>query len=248
MATLYTFAISHYCEKARWSLDLCGLDYREVHWVPGPHVVAARRIAAGGGSVPILTSAGNTIQGSGAILDWLESAGRAGWHHEASSAERGEIERIEERADRGLGVAVRRLIYAVSLPTEPLAVARQLLRGASWRQTPLAWLMWPVTRRLIMSGLHAKAEDVPQARAGVEKELDHLDERLGDERRFLVGDRLTRADIAVASLISPIARPAQHPVYAAMTPWPTYRTIIEAYSDRPCVRWANDIYRDFRQV
>ena len=44
--TLYTFGLSHYCEKARWSLDLCGVPYQEVRWAPGPHLLTARRIAA----------------------------------------------------------------------------------------------------------------------------------------------------------------------------------------------------------
>ncbi len=42
--TLYVFAISHYCEKARWALDHFGIAYRLQHVVPGLNRVIAKRL------------------------------------------------------------------------------------------------------------------------------------------------------------------------------------------------------------
>lgn len=245
MATLYTFGASHYCEKARWALDLSGLDYEEVRWAPGPHLIAVRGLAPGT-SVPILRLAGSTIQGSDRIIDRLEAEGRGTWYSKAAENEAAEIMRLESRADAGIGVAVRRLAYAMTLPAKGGHSARRLFTDAVWWQRSLARMMWPVTRRAIMKGLGATAADLPEAKAGLERELDHFDALLADGRRFLVGGRFTRADIALASLLSPIADPPQHPVYPGLPDSTATEALKAAYGERPCVRWAGRIYRDFR--
>lgn len=244
--TLYTFAPSHFCEKARWALDVAGIGYREICWAPGPHLLPARRLAAGS-SVPILRCADGVIQGSAAIIDWLEAAGHTGWRNDAAAAVREEIARLESRADDAIGPAARRLIYAAGLSVEPRPIARQLFAGASPLQRRLAWLMWPLTRRLIAVGMRARPGDLDAARADLDRELDALDARLCDGRPFLAGDRLSRADIAVASLLSPLARPPQHPVYRDFEPWTTYRRLIDDYCDRPTIRWVRRLYADHRQ-
>lgn len=247
MTILYTFGPSHYCEKARWALDLAGPHYREVRWAAGPHLLAARRMAPKT-SVPILRCADGVIQGSDKIIDWLEATHQVPWSVDTTAQNDEQIAKVEQRADEGIGVAIRRLVYAMTLPNDGGRNARQLFDGVVWWQRPLARLMWPVTRKAIMKGLHASAEDAPAATAGVEEELDHFDALLGDQRRFLVGGRFTRADIALASLLSPIARPPQHPVYPRTPASEVTRQLYEAYGERPCVRWTTALYRDFRTL
>lgn len=247
MATLYTFGPSHFCEKARWALDLCALDYEEVRWAPGPHLLAVRGMAPET-TVPILRTAGTTIQGSGRIIDWLETSCRPGWQPPASASEAGAIAALEAKADEGIGVTVRRLAYAMSLPKEGGRSARHLFTGVVWWQRPLARAMWPITRQAIMKGLKASANDLPEARNEFECGLDRFDALLADGRRFLVGERFTRADIALASLISPVAHPAQHPVYPFIADTSVTRQLNAAYGERPSVRWAKAIYRDFRTL
>lgn len=247
MNTLYTFGPSHYCEKARWALDLCGLTYNEVRWAPGPHLLAAKLVAPGS-SVPILRGGGGTVQGSDKIIDWLENSQAIPWFVAESSQDAEAVAKIEARTDLGLGVAIRRLVYAMTLPSEGGRPARQLFDGVVWWQRPLARLMWPVTRKAIMSGLKASAEDLPDAKAALEAELDYCDSLMADGRRFLVGGRLTRADIALASLISPIARPPEHPVYPRTPATDVTEQLNAAYGARPSVAWALALYRDCRAL
>ena len=49
-ARLITIPFSHYCEKARWALDYCGVPYTEDAHLPGLHIRPTRR--AGGGPSP----------------------------------------------------------------------------------------------------------------------------------------------------------------------------------------------------
>ena len=71
MTRLYTFTISHFAEKARWSLDYKGIHYQEKRLVPGSHVPIIKRIAPST-FVPVLQDAGRIIQGSSAIIDYVD--------------------------------------------------------------------------------------------------------------------------------------------------------------------------------
>ena len=65
MLKLYTFNISHFAEKARWTLDYEGIAYEERVLVPGPHQLVTRRIARRT-HVPVLEHDGQYVQGSSA--------------------------------------------------------------------------------------------------------------------------------------------------------------------------------------
>ena len=60
MTRLYTFTISHFAEKARWSLDYKGIHYQEKRLVPGSHVPIIKRIAPST-FVPVLEDAAEEI-------------------------------------------------------------------------------------------------------------------------------------------------------------------------------------------
>ncbi len=124
---LITFGISHFCEKARWALDWHGVDYDEIGWPPGLHFILAKRLGAKATTLPILRDGKHIIQGSGAIIDWA--------NQQAQDAARrltlpGALE-IEQRADRGVGINVRRLSYAEILPTAPHLVKPALFASTS---------------------------------------------------------------------------------------------------------------------
>ena len=72
--TLYTFTISHYSEKVRWTLDHLKLPYHEICLTPVFHIGPTLKM---GGrkqtTVPILVTAEASIQDSARILEWLHS-------------------------------------------------------------------------------------------------------------------------------------------------------------------------------
>jgi len=60
---LHVFAISHYCEKARWALDYLEIDYEFRHLPPGVHISIARKLSATQTALPdLLTSTPISIQ------------------------------------------------------------------------------------------------------------------------------------------------------------------------------------------
>ena len=60
---LVTIPISHYCEKARWTLDHCAIDYLVETHLPGPHAGAIKKLSEQS-AVPVLCDGEKTIAGS----------------------------------------------------------------------------------------------------------------------------------------------------------------------------------------
>ena len=124
--TLIVFAISHYCEKARWALDYLGVDYAVKHIAPGVHHQLAKKLGAPGSSLPILVLSGQGdqafIQGSSAIIDWAEANKAADARSLAPQINQQQALDMERRLDDVLGVHVRRFYYSEALVDYPQSV------------------------------------------------------------------------------------------------------------------------------
>lgn len=244
---LYVFAISHYCEKARWALDFLGVDYELRHLAPGLHFEVARKLGAPGSSVPWLTWRDGVVQGSGEIIDWAESqAADPAKTLRPDPAHDAECRALEKRLDETVGVHVRRYYYSEALVEHPDTVRPVLTRGLSEPDRETIEQRWDGVRQLMMGAMDLGAEQGQQSRDIVAGELDWLDGLLADGRRHLVGDRFSRADITAASLLAPLVRPPEHPTYDTLQIPPRARTELAAWAERPILSWVRQTYRDDR--
>lgn len=113
--TLYTFAMSHYSEKVRWTLDSSDIPYREVCLSPAFHIAPALRMGGRGQTtLPILQTDQVAIQDSPRILAWLQQ-------HRAPLPVMPEalsqaMREVEQRFD-AIGKDVARYLYAHSFGT-----------------------------------------------------------------------------------------------------------------------------------
>jgi glutathione S-transferase len=216
MLRLITIPISHYCEKARWSLQRAGIDYREERHVQGIHRLAARR-AGGGATVPVLVTPEGSIGESQQILEWVDrrtARERRLFPHERSARDR--VDRLCGRFDATLGPSARRLIYVHMLRDRPLALRFNNEGVPAWEE------------RTIRYGFSAMSIVIKRAlgiRAGIERadeavvwgELDFAAELLADGRPYLCGERFSAADVTFASLSAAIIVP---PEYGVTLPQP----------------------------
>ncbi len=239
---LVTFGISHFCEKARWGLDWHGIDYEEVGWAPGVHQILAKRYGAEQTTLPILLHEDSVIQGSDKILDWADATSRDSEKRLTHS----EARDIEERADRVIGPHVRRLAYAETLPRSPHVVKPALFSNTSTANRVVGNMMWPVTRRIMMRMYDITPGAASESRSKLESELDWLDSMLSDGRHYLSGKRFSRADVTVASLLAPFARPQEMSVYREMTLPNSLENDCARWRDRPTMEWVRAQYRDSR--
>lgn len=239
---LVTFGVSHFCEKARWALDWHKIDYEEISWPPGLHRILAKRCGAKSTTVPILLDGDTVIQGSGAIIDWADD--------EAGNSNKrlthlDDLE-VEQRADEVIGRHVRRLFYAETLPRFPQYAKSPLFRNTSKTNRLIGDMMWPITRKIMMRELDITRGAASESREILDVEFDWIDDKLGDGRPYLSGEKFSRADITVASLLAIFARPEQMSVYHEMQIPDALAADRERWRDRPVMRWVVTQYQNHR--
>jgi len=207
---MISIPFSHFCEKARWGLERAGIDFEEEGHLPIFHVRAVRRIG-GARSVPTLRTPEGVLNDSTEILLWADerAAPEKKLYPEAAEA-RQEVLALEDWFDNRLGPDARRWVYSFVLPD------RGILREIAAQGVPaweLRWLMFglPLARALMRRGMRIYPPQVARSLATLHETFDKIGERLADGRRFLVGDRLTAADITFASLAAPVVMPEQYP-------------------------------------
>ena len=245
-ATLVTFGISHFCEKARWALDWHGIAYEEISWPPGVHRILAKRCGAKCTTLPIVLEGKTVIQGSGAIIDWAESKARDRNRSLTPQSNQAEIHEIEWRADEVIGVHVRRLAYAEMLPSCSHLLKPTLFHRVSGWNHLVGSMMWPMARRIMIQMYNVTPEAALESRSKLEGELDWLDGKLADGRPYLVGDRFSRADLTVASLLALFARPKEMPMVHEMSGRDTFVADVERWRERPVMRWVIAQYQTHR--
>lgn len=257
---LYIFAISHYCEKARWALDYLNIEYRLQHLSLITYGKFVRGLGVADTCLPVLTAGSLTLQGSSRIIDWAEAQSRPG----RSSPERISLEKrslevdnitdvssareIEQRLDDVAGVHVRRFYYADALLNQPQKVRPIFCANLTWQEQIMLRLAWGRICKYMIRGLDLGVEQGRESRRIIETELDWLDGLLADGRAFLLGEHFSRADIAAASLLSPLVLPLEHPTYHNLQLPPGVAADVAGWQERRSIRWIGDIYRNYRKL
>lgn len=242
---LYVFAISHFCEKARFVLDHLGIDTTLKHLPPGAHAAIAKGLGAPGSSLPILVAAGEVVQGSAEIMDWAEAAAPGSATLTPSHA-RQECVDIEKRLDDVAGIHVRRAFYSEALGEHPETILPIFVRDLTPTERTMITDAWPGITKMMIELMNLGPDQEKESVGIVDAELRWLDELLSDGRSFLAGDVFSRADIAAASLLAPLVRPGEHPNAEAIQIPPRMAEIIAGWQDRPSLLWIREIYRQYR--
>jgi glutathione S-transferase len=247
LPVLYVFAISHYCEKARWALDFLGVEYELRNLSPGPHVQLTKQLGATGSSLPLLVSEDGVVQGSGSIIDWAESAVSDPSRHLSPDSElKEECRALEQRLDAVAGVHVRRYYYSEAIVEHPDIVRPIFTRDLEASERQLLDENWGLVRQLMIGAMDLGPGQWQESRRIVEDELDWFDGLLTDGRRFLLGDRFSRTDLSAASLLAPLALPKEHPTYGVLEVPPRARADLALWAERPTLSWVREIYREHR--
>ena len=194
---LVQIPFSHNCVKVRVVLGIKGLAYETQDIAPMDRrsVVAA----SGQGLVPVLIDGDRAVADSTAILLYLEERYPDPPLIPSDPAARAECLLLEDWADQAFMAMSRRIAYGNVL-VRPGALASMFFPGD---KAPSRWVKERIAKRRVTqrfglsAGRHAK--DVSEA-----KRLARLAmARLGG-RPWLVGDRPTIADIALATMSAPL--------------------------------------------
>jgi glutathione S-transferase len=200
MIELYQFQFSHYCEKARWALDYKGISYKPRNLLPGLHVKPARKLAPET-CLPIIVDGGTAVQDSTAIIDFLDGKYPQRPLTPQDSAQAKAALDWEEYFDEEIGVTLRLWFYYHALPDRKRAL-RFMLDGASWYGRPVLAVIFPRVRSVMIEAMNINPDSAKVAEERLLAALERLDNALQD-RRFLVGNQFSRADLAACALLSP---------------------------------------------
>jgi glutathione S-transferase len=242
--TLYSFAMSHYSEKIRWTLDICDIPYREVCLSPTFHIGPALRLGGHGKTtLPIIQSDGQSVQDSPRILRWLQT------HRGPLSVMPTESQALQQDIERrfdAIGKDVARALYAGSFGVSDGHIVKLWTDHASPAQALFIRATYPIMRWGFKQKLQITPRRVALAQQRIDAALDWLDEQLSDGRTHLLGQTLTVADITAASLLAPLACPPQHPVYGEPAYREGMRAALQRWTDRPAIAWVLRMYAQHR--
>jgi glutathione S-transferase len=200
-----TLPLSHYCEKARWALDLAGIDYREERHLPLIHRWHTKRL--GGTTVPILVTQGEVLIDSSAIVRFIAHELPETGLLPMRSADRQEAVEMERYFDRELGPHTRRWAYFQLLDCAGL-LNRLSASGVPRAERLLVSPLMGVARTLIRQRYRVDAAGADRSLSQVRGVFEQVEQRLGDGRKYLVGDALSVADITFSALAAPVLLPA----------------------------------------
>lgn len=200
---LLQFSTSHYCRKARLALHYKGVAFEVENLTPGAHTLRVKPLTAMTTLpvlLPQLEGKPIAIGDSTQILQFLELTypDPPLLPHDAIAQR--EMWLLEDWLDESIGTATRFVYYTY--------------RAGEGKQINPS-LMSQVVIQLVRSQYGMNAARVQVAAERLSRALKILAERW-QSKPYLVGDRITAADIAAAALLSPLAL---IPHYRHTYPW-----------------------------
>lgn len=195
---LYQYEVSPFCDKVRRILAVKGLDYRIEEVRPSTSALDVRKVNRIG-KLPVLRDGGQLIADSTDIAHHLEARYPDPPLIPADDAGRAQCHLLEDWADESL------YFYEMTMRFVWKHNAKRVVPSTVRHDTRWFALLAPIVvprligKRATTQGVGRKPPEM------VLRELDRhvqtLDTLLGD-REWLVGDRLSLADIAVAVQLS----------------------------------------------
>jgi glutathione S-transferase len=205
---------SHFCEKARWALDLSGLPFVEESHAPLLH--APFVLAAGGKrSVPVLVDTASRqvfADSTDILLEVDRRAAEVGLYPKDPGL-RAEVVALVAAFDRVLGPATRRIGY-YHLLRGGERYGREMFRSSARSGTrAFVHAAYPLLAAAVAKVLRVDEEGYARSMQRLRQTYEEVDARLEaaerEGRSWLVGDTFTAADLTFAALSGPLLAPPE---------------------------------------
>jgi glutathione S-transferase len=245
---LWQIDISHYAEKARWALDYKEVDHIRRSPLPGTHIPIALFLTRGAQpTIPVLQMDGRAIGDSTAIIAALDAKYLDRPLYPSKPDERERALDLEDWFDENLGPHTRLLPFYELIQEPELfgAVAAENVPGPLGKVKPVVGAYGRVYTSLRWGA--NKADEAERAREAIAAAFDKLEAELAQgDGEFLVGDRLSVADVTAASLFYPIVVPPEGPLSPDLPRPAALESFRQSLSNRPGWRWVEETFRRHR--
>ena len=183
---LVTLAFSHYNEKARWSLDWCGIAYDEKAYLPGFSQLGVMMATRGRGgkadavsskfSAPIfITSGGEELCDSTDIAEWASKQIGSGGPGPLFPTQ--DVREIVIDLGRNLGPYTRLVAYARAFRSET-AMHTMAKKNVGRAQALAFRVLMPIGKPLLAKKLGVTKEGEARAVERVREQIRKMDARL----------------------------------------------------------------------
>jgi glutathione S-transferase len=200
---LLQFSTSHYCRKARLALAYKGINYQRENLTPGLHIWKVKPLT-GLTTLPVLLpqieGQPQAIGDSTRIIKFLEAYQPEPALFLPNPEQQTQAWILEDWLDESIGVATRFVYY-------------QFRANEGKKIDPS--LMSQLVIQVVRKQYNINQQTVELATSRLNHALEELSYRWKNAE-YLVGDRLSVADIAAAALLSPLAL---IPTYRQEYPW-----------------------------
>ncbi|MGH7434465.1 MAG: glutathione S-transferase N-terminal domain-containing protein, partial [Polyangiaceae bacterium] len=178
---LVTMPFSHFCEKARWSLDAAGVAYVEEGHCPGLHRFAVKRTGSHRTSVPVLVRDSGEVLAESADIVQFADAGAAPDHKilPPDARARDEALALEKRFDADLAPHVRRFAYFHLLPLRAQTFRLFDIRTPRFERVAVR-VGFPFLRRFMKKFMQVDPATTAASRDQTRREVDAASALLGD--------------------------------------------------------------------
>ncbi len=242
---LWQIQLSLYSEKIRWALAYKGVDHVRRTPPPGTHRPIALALTKGGHDrFPVMRMADGRIVGNSAdIVAALEQDYPEPPLYPADPQQKARALEIERYFDREVGPDMRRFAWQQMIHDAD-AVQDSLVPHAPPAQQRALRFVFPVVRPIMKRDYAISAEAAEFARAGLRAAVTRIEDEL-DGGDYLVGDAFSVADLAAASLLTPLICPAgrEYPPVRVVEGVQELREELEA---RRGGQWVHEMYARHR--
>jgi glutathione S-transferase len=247
-ATMITFPPSLDCELGRFLLVRYGIPYTERR-----HTILFNFLAtlwhARTLRFPVLYDGGYpTLDATRKMIDYFDPIARDARKLLRPGADGAQIEADWAQFNGTLGGAVAVFAYFHLLPHRAIML-RPLSEGTPAGEVLAVRLCYPLFAAFLRFALKLSPANVAAALTQIRQVVQSIDERLADGRLYLVGDRLTLSDVALANALSPLVLPpeTEAPLPALAEMPPELQAVVKEMQSRPAGQFALRIYREYRR-
>ena len=248
---LITLLPSSDVDLGRWLLSHYNVDYTERPHAPIFHVLALKSWGMGANDYPLFVRDGDKYGGISKMLPMLDAAATADLtllpdaDKDPDMAK--QVHDLEHYARWEMGSDVVNWSYWNLLKYKHV-VWSSITTDVPWYEKLTCLLAFRLIRALMYKGLKLDQTVADEALQKIYAGWDKYDEILKDGRRYLVGDRLTFADLALATSGGPmILAQGYHGMLPDQAMCPAYmQKVYQELRQRPTGQFIQRIYDEHR--